>query len=57
MGGAIVTAAVSVARGHGFESPDFIRMTPTPIPWTYMDSFVDDAPATLIEHSFHQALR
>ena len=39
-GGAIVTVAVLAAQDHGFESPDFIRMTPTPIPWTYMDSFV-----------------
>ena len=38
-GGAIVTVAVSAARDHGLGSPDFIRMTPTPTPWTYMDSF------------------
>ena len=38
-GGAIVTVAALAAQDHGFESPDFIRMTPTPIPWTYMDSF------------------
>ena len=40
-GGAIVTVAVLAAQDHGLESPDFTRMTPTPIPWTYMDSFVE----------------
>ena len=34
-----MTTAVSAARDHGLGSPDFIRMTPTPIPWTYIDSF------------------
>ena len=38
-GGAIVTVAVLAAQDHGLESPDFNRMTPTPIPWTYIDSF------------------
>ena len=39
-GGAIVTVAVLAAHNHGLESPDFIRMAPTPKPRTYMDSFV-----------------
>ena len=46
-GGAIVTVAVLAAQDHGLESPDFIRMTPTPIPWTYMDSFVDRIDMTV----------